>query len=290
MASTDSRNFLEGVPKVWASIQPSFVPRRAIVTRREYQPRDPAVISGNHERFRHQRVLEASVKQMVDLLRASPENQTDPVWLVELEGALVLVDGHHRLNAYAQCRRTKLPAKVYRGRNAQKLAAFSSRLANVQGSRIQLHPDEIREAVWQTLRELTANGSRSWEEVSDSGRRYSLRFLQSQFGGQPSIGTLSNMCKHLPRVRRDLSRGGGWPSWRQLLAALRKEHAKPPSDFDREEQVGRLADRLVKLLERHDADIRRDAYLRAEEILGELQEAELRELGIQLDPGDCSGF
>lgn len=279
MAASDKRTELDQAADLWANLPQEQVKRREIETVPEYQPRDPSLIEGDVARFRQNRSLEQMREEIVAFLRVSPENVTDPVWIVEIEGQKVLVDGHHRLEAYSRTKRQFIPAKVYRGRNPKKLARLACRLANVRGSRVQLHPHEIREAVWQTLRELTNEGRRDWEAVQAAG--YSFRIIRSRFAGQPSQGTLSSMVKHLGRVRAEyLPEEGAWPTWKQYLAWHRKERLESKGNLEEEYDVEKIADQLARKVEYLPTDVRLRVYQRTEELLGEVEKEQMKAMGI----------
>lgn len=280
MAATEERNFLQWAARVWDRLPREEVKLQEIETRPEYQPRDPSVIEGEVARFRQRQSLDEMVDQMVTFLKTSSDNHTDPLWLVELDGKKVLVDGHHRLEAYSRTKRRIVPAKVYRGKNALQVARLSCRLANVRGSRIQLHPHEIREAVWQTLRELSADGQRTWEEIRADG--YSYRSLLSQFGGQPSLGTLSSMIGHLRQVRQEcLPEMGEWPTWKEYRKWLAEKHLDPDGEKESDYDVEKLADQLARRVEKLPPYVRLSVYKRIEELLGEVDEEEMKAMGIE---------
>lgn len=281
MAATKKRDWLHDAAHLWPTLPQEEVNRHEIETRPEYQPRDPDLIKGNVARFRQMQILEEMVEEMVTFLKASPRNHTDPVWIVEIDGRKILVDGHHRLKAYSRTKRPTVPAKVYRGKNAATLARLSCRLANVRGSRIQLHPSEIGEAVWQTLRELSFDGRRSWGEVQADG--YSYRSLRAQFSGQPALGTLSAMTKQLGPARQKLQREGSWPSWKEHLKWLREKHLDPSNNIEEKEiDVEKLADKLAREFEKLSRDERLHVYKRTEETLGEVDKAQMKKMGIYI--------
>jgi len=282
METSEKRNRFQEVINLWEGLSRESVKRQEIETRHEYQPRQPDLIKSAVARFRQMQKLEDMVEQILDFLYASPENETEPVWVVEIKGKLVLVDGHHRLEAYSRASRQTVPAKVYRGRSAVEVARFSSRLANVRGSRIQLHPDEIREAVWQTLGDLSAKGQRTWGEVQADG--YSYRVLHKHFGGQPAVGTVSNMVQHLRRVRDEYLPKEGekdWPSWKKYLRWLHNERQGEDHEIEEEEHnVQKLADQLARKLEKYPSEVRRLAYQKTEELLGEVEIADMKAMGV----------
>lgn len=279
MPVTDTRTPLDQASGLWSNLPQERVKRREIETRPEYQPRNPSLIQGDVARFRQNRSLEQMVEEIVAFLSVSPENDTDPVWIVEIEGQKVLVDGHHRLQAYSRDKRQFIPAKVYRGKDPKRLARLACRLANVRGSRVQLHPHEIREAVWQTLRELTDEGRRDWEAVQAAG--YSFRIIRSRFAGQPSQGTLSSMVRHLGQIRAEyLPEEGAWPTWKEYLKWLRQDHLESKGYNEEEYNVEKRADQLARKLEKLPPYVRLRLYQRTEELLGEVDKEEMKARGI----------
>lgn len=266
---------------LWDSLEIERVDRREIVTDPAYQPRAPAMIDRAVQRLRQQQALEEMVSQIKLYLQSSRTAETEALWLVELDNKLVLVDGHHRLQAYSETHREEVPAKVYRGKNAQLLADLACRLANVRGSRVQLHRQEIVEAFWATLGNLSRNGSRSWERLQLDG--YSYRSLQAQFGGQPALGTISKMVGRLPTARRCFETWKSWPTWKEIRQMLRDRYdtSKPEKEQDDEELIERLAIALAPKLEKYPEPIRVDVYHRMESILRQSETLDMRAIGFE---------
>src|SRR6185312_6206370 len=111
---------------------------------------------------------------MLLALRASKEVQLEPVLLAEIDGGLLVVDGHHRLSAYQRAQRETIPARVTP--MGRRMAVMVSKLVNCEGRALAMHREQRAEAAWQYLAEVTRRGALGLP-VGES-----LRTVWKQFG------------------------------------------------------------------------------------------------------------
>lgn len=269
MSAASKRN-LRSVLLLWKDLEVQDVPLPMIKTRPDLQPRNPMLISGVTERMRRIETLKDSVENITHSLKQDANHNAPPVWLVSLHTGLYLVDGHHRLHAYQKAKRQTIPAQILRHEQGEQKAILASRLINTTGSRIGLHPTEIREAAWSTISELMKFGARSWEQVQHQG--HSVRSICAAFGNGISIGSVHSMTKYVPRIAKhpDVMKSE-WPTWRGAIAILKpsSSEAHPPEEDERRraESFERLKQRYISVGQNVDAGTRMIAFREAEEML-----------------------
>ncbi|MDH4909527.1 DNA-binding protein [Xanthomonas axonopodis pv. ricini] len=178
-------------------------------------------------------------------LEASEHTQLDPVWVARIEQGeavapgLYLVDGHHRLAAYKQAGRSKIPASVLPIK--WHAAVTVSKLVNCTGRSLALHKEQCRDAAWQYLAVLTHRGA------NELPKGESLRSVAGRFG--ISKNTVSSMLTYLPRVvptefhSLAIDPGTGLPRWRYVREANSPWQTSPPSS---EQQLDRNAEKVAR--------------------------------------------
>lgn len=187
------------------------MPLGAIKTHPALQPRDLTLLK-LRDRGQVERRSEAHVEDMAKLLRLDTKAQLVPVRLAEVSGELLVVDGHHRLRAYSRARRKTIPAVVEAMTLIQ--ASRQSKTANVTHAKLEMHPEQKRNALWHHLHAITEGGNLSLPEEE------SLRKLAGRFGCAPE--TVRSMVQRLsevepgefPREHRDGITG--WPHWKYV--------------------------------------------------------------------------
>ena len=180
------------------------------------QPRDAALLHAR-DSVRQEAQSEGHVQSMAALLKADAAQELTPVRLAEVEGVLYVVDGHHRLKAYNRAKREAIPAHVEAMTLAE--ASHASKLANVQGTKLEMHMIQKRNALWHHLAQVTHRGLLPLPQGN------SQRKLAGQFG--VALDTVQRMLKRLPEVepgrwpseQRDAITG--WPHWRYVSATAR---------------------------------------------------------------------
>lgn len=164
---------------------------KTIQTRDALQPRVARLIplrdKGRAEECREQHITSLRL-----VLEATERNQLDPVWLAELDSTaphgvdLSVVDGHHRLRAYALAGREAIPARVVR--LDWNTAVIISKLVNCTGRSLALHPEQCRDAAWQYLASITERGA------TELTAGESLRSIAAKFS--ISKNTVSSMLSY----------------------------------------------------------------------------------------------
>lgn len=226
------------------------------------QARDPAQLK-QRERVRQEQQSELHIRDMALLLKADPGAELVALDAADVEGALYIVDGHHRLAAYRRAKRETVPVRVRRMSLAE--ASHASKLANIGHTKIEMRPEQKRNALWHHLRVLTR------ERLGELPPGVSQRSLSGTFG--VSLDTVQRMLARLPEVvpeeypaeHRDAITG--WPHWRFVKRSIRAElyQAMAPEARVRW-QADKYKRKLAKLWEQYPAEALQVAHaeLRAE--------------------------
>jgi hypothetical protein len=184
----------------------------------------------------------------------------DPLLVARIDGALFLIDGHHRMKAYRRAGRLSAPARI--SETSELDALMASKAVNCDGVKLPMHPEQQREAAWQYLAMQTKRGRRELPAGE------SLRSVGRLFG----VGhdTIARMARRLPEVSPSdfttdaCDPGTGWPQWRHVKGnACRERFADVPNDAVESQRDERRAATLGKLIERDGLD----AFLRSLRLL-----------------------
>lgn len=189
-----------------------MVPLSSLKTDNALQPRAACVVP-YADKARVEERSEDHTGMMLLVLRASTEEQLDPVLLAEIDGGLFVVDGHHRLSAYQRAKRETIPARVMP--MERRMAVMVSKLVNGKGRALEMHKEQRAEAAWQYLAEVTRRGALGMPAGE------SLRSVAKTFGIATHV-TVSNMLRRLPTVNpvewntEAFDPGTGFPLWRYV--------------------------------------------------------------------------
>lgn len=154
---------------------------------------------------------------MALILKADQSAELHPLSLANVAGTLYVVDGHHRLRAYKRAGRTEAPATV-RPMTLRE-ASHASKLSNVTHTRLEMRPEQKRNALWHYLAAVTSEGARELP-AGETQRKLAAAFGQSR-------DTLQRMLARLPQVDPESfpkeHRDGitGWPHWRYVCETAR---------------------------------------------------------------------
>jgi len=171
----------------WRKIKPEMVPIASIKTAGAYQPRIDRLPP-----FKDRRRMSETSQRHADILtgKLGDGQNLAPVLVARINGQLYLIDGHHRLDAYRRAERECIPARI---RDSTKKQAIRASLAvNCDFVKLPMHPEQCREAAWQTIALLTHQGKRELPQgVSrrDIGRTFGV-----------SHDTIATMTKRLEHV------------------------------------------------------------------------------------------
>lgn len=235
------------------------VPLAELKTDEKLQPRVMRVVP-YADKTRTESSSEDHIGMMLLVLRASAEEQLDPVLVAEIDGGLFVVDGHHRLQAYQRAKRETIPARVLPMK--RPTAVMVSKLMNGTGRALVMHPQQRAEAAWQYLAHMTRGGAFGLPAGE------SLRTVSKRFGIASHV-TVRNMLEKLPTVNladwttEALDPGTGFPLWRYVRgprAAHWKDMAEkmtPEQLFARD--VEKLKRRMGALIGKVDPKVAHEA-------------------------------
>jgi len=189
---------------------------------------------------------------MRGVLAASTAAELDPILVADVDGVLFLVDGHHRLRAYSLEKRQTVPARVLKV--TRKQALIVSKLVNLDGSKLPMHNEQRKDAVWQYLAEVTLRG------MIGLPAGQSQRSLAARFG--VSLDTVQRMLAKLPEVdptgfpEDSLDAGTRWPRWKHVRVSRFQgmQEAMPP-DVRHNWKKAKAAKKFFKLLEEFGSDV-----------------------------------
>jgi len=225
----------------WRSLPPTRVSLGRIKVEPQYQPRNNFVIP-YADREKAENASEAHIARLTDL---AEDADLDPLLLADVDGRLVLVDGHHRLKAYRRAGKRDAPACVLK--TTGESALMVSKLVNCDGVKLPMHAEQSRECAWQYLAQVTAQGRLELPEGT------SRRQIGRTFG--TSRETIGSMLRILPTVNRaDFQQeacdpGTGWPLWRFVKGNAWRDQYNDVSEDAREmHKTEELAKRLATLI------------------------------------------
>jgi len=236
---------LDAMLAKWRSIEPQQVPIGTIGTDDTYQARN-VTLAPYDERGR----LEIeSAKHIADLTAKLEDGRDlDPLLVARIDGALWLIDGHHRLAAYKKAAREHIPARI---RECSKgRAVLISKAVNCDGVKLPMHREQRKEGAWQLLAIITERGNQ------ELPKGYSLRGIARHFG--IAADTISRMKRRMYTVNQTqftdeaCDPGTGWPQWIHVRGnAIRDNFKEIPINKMEEHKAQRLAIRLGEMLEKH---------------------------------------
>jgi hypothetical protein len=245
---------LEKALDAWRAETPQRVKLGAIKQDPALQPRTPDVVPAA---FRPRRAAESDdhIDHMRAQLDACNGHELEPLLSARINGALYLVDGHHRLTAYRRARRKEAPVRV-RDMDMRSAVALS-KLVNCDGAKLRMHDEQSKDAAWQYMAIVTVRGRAPLGE--------SLRAFAARFG----IGheTARRMRDRLPTIRIEdyssaaLDPGTGWPRWKYVKSSgfWKDRDALLRPDEKHRRRVEKGAAQLWKQCDRHGTDVFRDA-------------------------------
>jgi uncharacterized ParB-like nuclease family protein len=173
--------------------------------------------------FREQTKTERRSAEHIGTMRLALEAaqglELEPVLAAEIAGRRFIVDGHHRLKAYQQAKRSTIPARVLP--MDRREAVLVSKLVNCAERALEMHPEQRRDAAWQYLAQVARWESNGQPAQLPDGE--SLRSVSGRFGiGKDTVAT---MLRKLPEVKladflpEALDPGTGFPRWRYMREA-----------------------------------------------------------------------
>lgn len=210
MTATASQGTIQQTLERLKAARPQNLPLASLQTDEALQPREAHLVPFR-DQARTERRSEEHIGTMRLALEAAQSIELEPLLAADVGGALFVVDGHHRLEAYRRAQRETVPIRVHP--MDRQRAVLVSKLVNCGERALAMHPEQCRDAAWQYLAAVTRRGALKLPPGD------SCRTLAGRFG----IGkdTVSNMLRKLPEVNPKnyagaLDPGTGWPRWRTV--------------------------------------------------------------------------
>ncbi|MGN6383167.1 MAG: ParB N-terminal domain-containing protein [Dyella sp.] len=191
------------------------LPLSSIETDEALQPREGKLIPFR-EQTRAERRSEEHIGTMRLALEAAQSIDLEPVLVAEIASRRFIVDGHHRLKAYQQAKRTTIPARVLpMGRGE---AVLVSKLVNCTERALEMHPEQRRDAAWQYIAATARRGADGEAATLAPGDSY--RSIRGRFGiGKDTVPKMLRKLSGLnpsgfPAEKCDP--GTGFPRWKAV--------------------------------------------------------------------------
>jgi len=230
----------------WLAQPDTMLPLEGIETNEALQPRSRDVVAAR-DRYRLDEASRLHIARLRADLAAFPGKEVEPLLVADVDGRRLLVDGHHRREAYRLAHRTVAPVRVLRLSMGE--AVMVSKLVNCGGVKLPLHPEQAKEAAWQYLAHVTEGGRRPLPLGQ------SRRGIAGTFGVSKS--TVCRMIEMLPKVKLGdfgedaLDPGTSWPRWRQCRGnAWRDVLDDVPLDDRLRLKAEKLAEKLAAMLDK----------------------------------------
>ncbi|WEN14646.1 ParB N-terminal domain-containing protein [Rhodanobacter sp. AS-Z3] len=237
---------IQGTLTGWLALPVTMILLEEIETDEALQPRTRDVVAAR-DRYRLDEASELHIARLRDDLAAFPGKEAEPLLVAEVGGRRLLVDGHHRREAYRLARRRVAPVRLLRMSMSE--AVMVSKLVNCGGVKLPLHPEQAKEAAWQYLAHITGRGRRPLPPGQ------SRRGIAGTFGVSKS--TVCRMIEALPKVKLGdfgddaLDPGTGWPRWRHCRGNAWRDVFDDISLDDRLRlKAEKLAERLAAMLDK----------------------------------------
>jgi hypothetical protein len=171
--------------------------------------------------------LHAEEKHMRELMRALElKRNLQPIVVTRVGKKLYVVDGHHRLAAYAALGRTEVPVVYFRG--SLEAAFLKSLDVNVRDKLPMTRPDKMEAAFRLVKYKMRHGHSMTWDEIAD-------RAVVSQ----RLVYKMQAVLREHPKAQEG--------SWVEALrqSANPEEEYLPGSDEFRDEHARKLADQIM---------------------------------------------
>ncbi|BEH13587.1 ParB N-terminal domain-containing protein [Marinobacter shengliensis] len=127
---------------------PITIPLSDIEQHRTFQKRAASTEANVQRNAIREKEVEV-VKKLTADLSARPDHHAEPVTVCDVEGRLVLVDGHHRYSSYRAAQRDIVPARVIVCSESE--AHLLATALNTYNATIPLGKEERSEMVWREV-------------------------------------------------------------------------------------------------------------------------------------------
>ena len=145
----------------------------------------------------------AMMEEMIADLKAEERHTVDPVTLCNVEGRLVVVDGHHRIDACRRASRELIPARILEATEAEALLLATT--LNNHSTVVPQGQEERAEKAWKAM--LHHYDGERWDE-GWSARRF------AKF-----IGVGSKTMDRMVKARQECGEEATNLTWRQARAS-----------------------------------------------------------------------
>lgn len=176
-----------------------------------FQPRAGRLIP-THDKARAQRRSDEQKAGLRLKLQASQGAELDAILVADIDGELFIVDGHHRVAAYALEKRSTIPAQVRA--LSRRTAVLVSKLVNCPDRSLEMHQAQYREAAWQWMADVRRHVARL-KDIGESYRTVGATFRIDK-------DTVARMWNLLPTVDPNdfnaeaCDPGTGFPCWKYV--------------------------------------------------------------------------
>lgn len=189
-------------------------------------PLDMVVVKEEVFQARLGKLAEKHLSDLSRPLKAGKE--LEPILVMPSADKFVLIDGHHRREAYHRAKRSEIPVRYFEG-TAQDALLESGRL-NSQ-AKLPLDNTQRQNCAWR----LVLSGLYSKKQIEQSA---------SISGGQ-----VANMRRAMKALGANVTQYPQWWQASEAYKAMLKEEELPEfSQSDLEERAQRLADGIVKAI------------------------------------------
>jgi len=256
-----------------------LVPIKDIKTDTRLQPRNIDLVTGKH-RGPEEKRTENHIYNLFELLQGSKQKQLTPIVLTTINEALIVIDGHHRLEAYKKAKRNEIPATIL---NLDlKQSYLRARTANAEERALPMHREQSNEAAWQIVLDLTNGGA------NDLPKPNSIRTIANSVNASKST-----VGKMIPKAQQwngkwklDFSEAAcdemtGYPYWKYARGDWwRDGKFAVDDDAKRLAEIAHIKSKLGSLLNQFD----QRSFMAALEELAEEEQIERDEIPEEFAP------
>lgn len=238
------------------------LPLASLKTDEALQPREARMVPFR-DQARVERRSEEHTGTMRLALEAAQSIELEPVLVADVDGALYVVDGHHRLKAYRLAQRETIPARVLPLKYLE--AVMVSKVVNCAERALEMHKEQRFDAAWQYLAAVTRQGAAGLPEGE------SCKKVAGRFG--IGHGSVHRMLQRLPKVNpkdwqgEALDSGTGFPRWRKVRehgTNWQQDHTEMSVDQITQHEAEQVAKKIGALMDKTTPE----AWMRAVRMLG----------------------
>ena len=190
-------------------------------------------------------------------LGVSRSVELEPIMVANIDGQRYVVDGHHRLKAYALEKRETI--SVRERPLSRRAAVLASKLVNCPDRSLEMHQEQYRESGWQWMADACGRGVTDLKQVGESYRTVSATFRIGKTTAERMWKRLATVDpKDYPEAACDP--GTGFPCWkyvRQPQTPWKEMQEMLTPDQLTLRWATKAAERIAGILGDLDPDVRR---------------------------------